>query len=127
MTSTGPASLVVAAETVFVAGSIGMESDGATVGGVEEERSSVEVGATGAGWVDEAGSADIAVLDDCSGLVFSSAAMVVEGISDEAGKVEAMGVVDIEMSLRRLLCEPAPTVVDPFEASRVLISTSVLD
>jgi hypothetical protein len=79
---------------------------------------------TDAGFGDAEGSAVIAAVEDCSGLVFSTP---VEVMAAEAGNVEVMGVVEgMEMSLRRPLCEPAPTVV-PFEASRSLISTAMWD
>lgn len=89
-------------------------------GGDEDEGSEVDVGATGAGFVDEEGSADIAGLEDRSGLVFS---IPVDAMLDEAGNVELMGVVEgMATSLRRPLCEPAPIVVVSFFASSSLIS-----
>lgn len=60
-------------------------------GGDEDEGSEVDTGATGAGCVDEEGSADIAELEDCSGIVFSTP---VDAMLGEAGNIELMGVVD---------------------------------
>lgn len=123
MTRTGPASLTICVGITSIDGPIATESRREIAGGEDDDCSWADVNeVVVAGLLidDDKGSFDFSDADivDSAGFVSSFV------IPDAVGKPESMGgVVGTETLLRRP-CEPAPF---PFEVSRSLISTGILD